>query len=139
MYVAPDSSVQEFLRDREEKRNEHPFLVEFLANCGHLMSARSGEVIQISRTLRAVWRSTMSPKCRAAARAFSILFAWFLLTTPAFAAPRSESSVWSRAASFWSELLREAAGVFAHDLLPTSGGGGSGTGLDPSGLRRPTG
>jgi hypothetical protein len=90
----------------------------------------------------------MSPRgFVAAARTFVVvLFALFLLTTPAFAAPRSEDFGFARMASIWSQLLHRVTSLWAADLLPpggggggTGGGGGSGTSLDPSGNRRPVG
>ncbi|HEV7668754.1 MAG TPA: hypothetical protein VGS22_09535 [Thermoanaerobaculia bacterium] len=86
----------------------------------------------------------MLPRGLVAARTFVIvLFTLFLLTTPAFAAPRSEDHFgFSRVASFWSQLLHRVTGLFADDFLPPptgGGGGGSGTSLDPNGLRRPVG
>ncbi len=71
-----------------------------------------------------------------------VLFTLFLLTTPAFAAPRFEDFGFARAASIWSRLVERVTSLWAADLLPpgpTGGGGGSGTSLDPSGMRRPVG
>jgi len=73
-----------------------------------------------------------------------VLFALFLLTTPAFAAPRSEDFGFARMASIWSQLVQRVTSLWAADLLPpgggtSGGGGGSGTSLDPSGSRRPVG
>ncbi len=86
----------------------------------------------------------MLPRGSAAARAFPVvLLVLFLMTSPAFAAPWSEEIDFSRVASYWSELLHRVSGLWASEVLPspggTSGGGGSGTSLDPSGLRRPVG
>lgn len=87
----------------------------------------------------------MSPRGFRAARTFVVvLFTLFLLTTPAFAAPRSEDFGFARMASIWSRLLNRVTSLWAADLLPpggggTSGGGGSGTSLDPSGARHPAG
>jgi hypothetical protein len=86
----------------------------------------------------------MSPRRFVAARTFVVvLFTLFLLTTPAFAAPRSEDFGFARMASIWSRLVERVTSLWAADLLPpgggASGGGGSGTSLDPSGHRQPTG
>jgi len=85
----------------------------------------------------------MSPRGFVAARTFVVvLFTLFLLTTPAFAAPRSEDFGFARMASLWSRLVERVTSLWAADLLPPGGGstgGGSGTSLDPSGHRQPTG
>jgi len=86
----------------------------------------------------------MSPRGFVAARTFVVvLFTLFLLTTPAFAAPRSEDFGFARMASLWSRLVERVTSLWAADLLPpgggSTGGGGSGTSLDPSGHRQPTG
>lgn len=88
----------------------------------------------------------MSPRGFVAARTFVVLFTLFLLTTPAFAAPRSEDFDFARmASSIWSRLVERVTSIWAADLLPpggggtNGGGGGSGTSIDPSGLRRPVG
>ncbi len=86
----------------------------------------------------------MLPRGFAATRTFaSVLLILFLVTTPAFALPSPEGRVFTRVSTFWSSLVRHVVSLWANDLLPapggTSGGGGSGTSLDPSGLRRPTG
>ncbi len=90
----------------------------------------------------------MSPRgFVAAARTFVVvLFALFLLTTPAFAAPRSDDFGFARMASLWSRLLNRVTSLWAADVLPpggggggATGGGGSGTSLDPSGVRHPAG
>jgi hypothetical protein len=81
-----------------------------------------------------------------AARTFIVvLFTLFLLTTPAFAAPRSEDFGFARMASIWSRFVERVTSIWAADLLPpggggtSGGGGGSGTGIDPSGIRHPVG
>lgn len=83
----------------------------------------------------------MSPRGFVAARtAVVVLFTLFLLTSPAFAAGRSEDFVFARMASFWSQVANRVTHLWATSLLPgggstTGGGGGSGTSLDPSGRR----
>jgi hypothetical protein len=89
----------------------------------------------------------MSPRGFVAARTFVVvLFTLFLLTTPAFAAPRSEDFDFARMASIWSRLVERVTSIWAADLLPpgggggtSGGGGGSGTSIDPSGIRHPVG
>ncbi len=87
----------------------------------------------------------MLPRGFVAARTVVVvLFTLFLLTTPAFAAHRSEDFVFARMASIWSQLVNRVTILWAADLLPggggtggtSGGGGGSGTSLDPSGGRR---
>ena len=82
----------------------------------------------------------MLPRGFVAARTVVVvLFTLFLLTTPAFAANRTEDFAFARMASFWSQLVNRITHVWATSLLPVggtgSGGGGSGTSLDPSGRR----
>lgn len=87
----------------------------------------------------------MLPRGFVAARTVVVvLFTLFLLTTPAFAANRSEDFVFARMASFWSQVVNRVTQLWATSLLPvgggggggtSGGGGGSGTSLDPSGRR----
>lgn len=84
----------------------------------------------------------MVPRGFVAARTVVVvLFTLFLLTTPTFAANRTEDFNFARMSSFWSQLLHRVTLLWAADLLPgggggtSGGGGGSGTSLDPSGRR----
>ncbi len=84
----------------------------------------------------------MPPRGSVAARPLAfILLTLFLLTSPAFAAPRFDEVGFGRLAILWSRLVDRVTHLWSNDLLPPpgSGGGGSGTSLDPSGLRRPVG
>lgn len=84
----------------------------------------------------------MLPRGFVAARTVVVvLFTLFLLTTPAFAANRTEDFAFAKMASLWSQLVNRITLLWATDLLPgggsgtNGGGGGSGTSLDPSGRR----